>query len=105
MPTPLVIPIDVEALVVNAAYQGAQPLRRWPFNYTALAQFNSPEPEAGQGQSTTKPPATGVHLRWTLSAALRRGVQKPAPQGGSQTDVGDGSYPPLAFFQHGVFRQ
>jgi hypothetical protein len=93
MPTPLVVPIDVEALVVNAAYQGAQPLRRWPFNYTALAQFNSPEPEAGQGQSTTKPPAVGVHLRWTLPAALRRGAQKPPPDGGSQTAVGDVSYP------------
>lgn len=93
MATPLVVPIDVEALVVNAAYQGAQPLRRWPFNYTALAQFNSPEPEAGQGQSTTRPPAVGVHLRWTLPAALRRGAAKPPPEGGSPAAVGDVSYP------------
>lgn len=92
MPTPLVVPIDVEALVVNAAYQGAQPLRRWLFNYTALAQFDSPEPEAGQGQATTKPPAVGVHLRWTLPAAFRRGTQSPTGDG-PPTAVGDVSYP------------
>lgn len=93
MPTPLVVPIELDALVVNEAYQGGQPVRRWTYNYTALEQFNSPEPEAGQGQSTTQPLAIGVHLRWTIPAALRRGVQTPAPTGGSQAGVGEVAYP------------
>jgi hypothetical protein len=95
MSTPLVVPIDVEALVVTKAYQKTQALRRWPFNYNALGQYDSPEPRAGQGQSSLKPPDAGVHLRWTLPAALRRGVQTPAPAGGVQTEVGDVTYPPV----------
>lgn len=93
MPTPLVVPIELDALVVNTAYQGAHAFRRWPFNYTALAEFNSPEPEAGQGQASTKPPALGVHLRWTLPAALRQGVQATPEAGAEQTSVGDVTYP------------
>jgi hypothetical protein len=95
MSNPLVVPIDVEALVVTKAYQKTQALRRWPFNYNALGQYDSPEPRAGQGQASMQPPAIGAHLRWTLPAALRRGVQTPAPAGGVQTEVGDVTYPPV----------
>lgn len=93
--TPLVVPVGLDALVVTPAYQGAQAMRRWPFNYTALAQFDSPEPEAGQGQGTTQPPDVGVHLRWSLPDALRHGAQAMPPAGGGQVSVGDLTYPPV----------
>jgi hypothetical protein len=69
----LVVPVQVQALVVGAAGSAPQATRRWRFNYPALASFDSPEPEAGAGQSSTQPRRPGVYLHWSLPDALRHG--------------------------------
>lgn len=76
--TPLVVPMQLDAMVVNAAVQGAQSFRQWPFNYSALQNFDSPEPDAGQGQATFNPPPLGVYLHWTLPDAFRHGTHNDA---------------------------
>lgn len=64
------VPVDLQALVVNKVPQA---YRRWPYNYEALSSFDSPEPEAGGGQSTTETRKPGVYLHWELPDALRHG--------------------------------
>ncbi|HEX6292726.1 MAG TPA: hypothetical protein VFZ66_26315 [Herpetosiphonaceae bacterium] len=90
MTTPLIVPVALDALVVNSAFQGKQGFRQWVFNYKALSNFTSPEPEPTQGQGTFKPPAPGVYLHWTLPDALRHGTQDPA----SSQSIAIG-YPPV----------
>ncbi|WP_194906413.1 hypothetical protein [Catenulispora rubra] len=71
----LVVPVEVEALVVNNAVLRRDAFRWWQYNYLALKQFRSPEPEAGDrsvgGQTA------GVYVSWTLPQGLRHGVQDP----------------------------
>lgn len=71
----LVVPVELEALVVNKGVISRDTFRGWSFSYEALTKFMSPEPEAmdrlvgGQAQ--------GVYLHWTLPRALRHGRQDP----------------------------
>jgi hypothetical protein len=81
----LVVPVQLEAMVVNPQVQ-KRPWRLWGFNYLALQHYTSPEPDLESGQLSTQPPPTGVHLHWTLPAALRHGRQKP--------ETGKIAYPP-----------
>jgi hypothetical protein len=71
----LIVPVDVQALVVNKAPQA---FRQWRYNYLALASFDSPEPDAGGGQSTTQPRKPGIYLHWDLPTALRHGTGNAA---------------------------
>ncbi len=71
--TPLVVPIHCDALVVNTEVHERDDFRRWQFNYMALSDFKSPEPEALDGNADK--PALGVHLHWTLPRGLRHGRQ------------------------------
>lgn len=73
MTATLVVPIGLDALVVNAGVLGRDAFRWWPYGYTALASFKSPEPEALQAGITHQDP--GVYLHWTLPAGLRHGTQ------------------------------
>jgi len=76
MPTPsLLVPINIEALVANDAVIARDSFRWWPFNYTSLNHFKSPEPAALAGGVTGQSP--GVYLHWTLPSALRKGAQQP----------------------------
>jgi hypothetical protein len=76
MPEPvLVVPVDVEALVVNDAILRRDSFRWWQYNYLALKQYRSPEPEAGDRGVGGQP--AGVYVSWTLPRALRHGTQDP----------------------------
>ena len=80
MTAPLLVPVQLQALQVNPNVR-AQGFQRWSMDYSALATFGSPEPApfAGLDQGWAADPANdGIHLQWTLPAALRRGVHDAA---------------------------
>jgi hypothetical protein len=77
---PLIVPVELDTLVVNQGVQNKQAFRQWPFNYKALTHFSSPEPEATQGQGKYTQPDTGIYLHWTLPEALRHGTQDQSQQ-------------------------
>ncbi len=72
---PLLVPIEVEAYVVNNAVLANKEvnIQRWQFNYPFLNKFTTPQPKAFTG--TNDLPGTGVILHWTLPDILRNGVQ------------------------------
>jgi hypothetical protein len=72
----LVVPLQLDALVVDAAVLAQDNFRRWPFAYTALRTYASPEPDAGD--RNTGGFGSGVHLHWTLPDGLRHGRQDTA---------------------------
>ena len=69
----LVVPMQLDALVVNQGVLDRDGFRRWQYDYTALQHYKSPEPEAFQNMNDSA--ARGVYLHWTLPRALRSGVQ------------------------------
>jgi hypothetical protein len=71
----LVVPVEVEALVLNEAIARRDTFRWWNYNYLALAQYRSPEPDPFSGDVGSR--ARGVYVSWTLPAALRQGTQDP----------------------------
>ncbi|MCG5217324.1 hypothetical protein [Streptosporangium sp. KLBMP 9127] len=74
----LVVPVGLDALVVNTALRGRDGFRTWQHNYQALNDYMSPEPDEGDRQSNEAVHNhTGVHLHWTLPRGLRHGVQDP----------------------------
>lgn len=78
-----VVPMNCEALVVNAAVQNRDQTRIWQFNYKNLESFSTPEPnpaEPGVAREATQPNpdlTPGVRLHWTLPDAFRAGQQDP----------------------------
>jgi len=74
----LVVPMDVEALVVSDAILRRDSFRWWQYNYDALRTYRSPQPRAGDRDAGG--PTRGVCLSWTLPQALRHGVQDPKTQ-------------------------
>jgi hypothetical protein len=75
----LLVPIHVDALLVNALVASNVPFERWANAWANLNSFNNPIPAPWGG---TSPAALGVHLHWQLPSALTHGV---APAG--STDV------------------
>ncbi|HEX6938868.1 MAG TPA: hypothetical protein VF158_05610 [Longimicrobiales bacterium] len=72
--TALIVPIHLDVLVANRGVLARDgEFRWWQYNYQALEDFHSPEPEAF-GRQAGKP-AEGVYLHWTLPRALRNGEQ------------------------------
>jgi hypothetical protein len=75
---PLLVPMGVDALLVND-YVRNQPHMEWQrftYKWERLNDFEDPVP--GLGDDLDSPPANGVHLRWRLPAAIARGSQ-PKP--------------------------
>jgi hypothetical protein len=72
--THILVPMQVDALVMSQPAANATPFRRFTLDYTQLSQFGDPEPAAFQGGSDT-PPNAGIYLYWTLPQALRHGTQ------------------------------
>ncbi len=72
----LVVPVNVDALVVNEPVraQGGQGFRRWQPNFNLLRHNLSPEPEPFTGEHNLDADGDGVHVRWELPEALRRGA-------------------------------
>jgi hypothetical protein len=71
-PTPLLVPMAVQALLVNRLVQQDpdHQLIRWLPNYQALDSFEDPVPTAWSNLQGDI--ALGVHLHWRLPAALTR---------------------------------
>ncbi|WP_052509402.1 hypothetical protein [Kitasatospora griseola] len=73
--TPLLVPMEVKALLVNDAVRQRN-FQRWAMCYQNLSTFSGPEPPAFSGTDLSWPTDrghNGVHLHWTLPAALRHG--------------------------------
>jgi hypothetical protein len=74
-PTPLLVPMPLQALLVNPPVQNGV-FQRWSTNYDNLNQFLDPVP-APFSNLSAQPPALGVHLHWKLPAALSNGQGSP----------------------------
>ncbi|WP_058041041.1 hypothetical protein [Streptomyces roseifaciens] len=82
----LVVPVELDALVVRAHERRTDGFRRWKANHHLLRVHHSPEPEPfgseDPGTWTGIDPEggseDGVYLQWRLPRALLRGVQDPA---------------------------
>jgi hypothetical protein len=72
---PLVVPVQLDALVVNENVLARDTFRLWPFNYLSLKHWKSPEPEPIAFDRSVGTRKTGVYLHWTLPDALRHGTQ------------------------------
>ncbi|MFE7129887.1 hypothetical protein ACFVIM_03430 [Streptomyces sp. NPDC057638] len=66
---PLAVPLQLDVLVANRAVLSRDAFRWWQFNYQALNHWHSPQPTAFDRDEGG--PGEGVHLSWTLPAALR----------------------------------
>ena len=75
---PLLVPIGVQALLVNPLVQSHVVFERWNNVYDNLNSFQDPVPQAFVNLETG-PPAAGVYLHWKLPAAITHGR---SPQGG-----------------------
>lgn len=72
----LLVPIALEALVVNERVRIKQNFRRFQMSYGSLEQYLSPEPDAFSAGNNDFPlfqKNEGVYLHWTLPDALRHG--------------------------------
>jgi hypothetical protein len=77
-PGPLIVPIDVKAMVHN---NPATHFIRGPMKYEELPAFGDPNPKPFQNDLgdafSQKREYQGVYLMWTLPKALRHGSQQP----------------------------
>jgi hypothetical protein len=70
---PLLVPMAVEGLLVNSGVLNEVTFRQWSMAYDNMAAFTDPDPAPFNNVSATAP-APGIHLRWTLPAALTHGT-------------------------------
>ncbi|MBB3033550.1 hypothetical protein [Alteriqipengyuania lutimaris] len=80
--TPLLVPVQLHALVVNDMVRKGQNFQRWRMNYRNLENFGSPMPAAFSDNTAAhwnnEPEANGIYLHWLLPRALRHGMQDAA---------------------------
>ncbi|MGW7003829.1 hypothetical protein ACWGCW_13625 [Streptomyces sp. NPDC054933] len=77
---PLIVPVQVDALLVNRRVRENETFRRWYADFGRLDDRYPPEPDPF-GSAASGKPALGIHLQWLLPDALRRGRQDgPAGQ-------------------------
>ncbi|MFF4285614.1 hypothetical protein ACFY0R_09840 [Streptomyces sp. NPDC001633] len=77
-PTALMVPVHVDALVVNDQVRRGQNFQRWQANYALLRHRLPPEPPPFAGIDTefaVLPERGGVYLQWQLPQALTHGHQ------------------------------
>ncbi|MFH8789151.1 hypothetical protein [Streptomyces roseoverticillatus] len=70
---PLIVPVQVDAFLVNERVRNNQPHHRWYADFEQLDKRQMPEPDpfdVAPGK-----PGLGVHVQWLLPDALRRGRQ------------------------------
>lgn len=82
--TPLIVPMEVSALLVNGYTRLHTNFQRWKLQYNLMAQFQSAEPLPFSGYSQQFQSATssnGIYLHWTLPAALRHGTMGEGASG------------------------
>jgi hypothetical protein len=72
---PLLVPISVQAFLVNSKVNNGVVFARKTNNYENLNRFLDPIPEPFKSEENQQSkPALGVHLHWRLPAALTHGV-------------------------------
>jgi hypothetical protein len=71
--TALLVPMYVDALVINQKITAPRAYNRWRMDYSRMNDFESPMLPPFQDQKPD-PPSVGVHLHWTLPSGLRHGV-------------------------------
>ena len=69
---PLLVPMSVQALLVNPLVQSHVVFRRWSNVYENLENFLDPIPGAFSNVAAD-PPDKGVHLHWKLPSAITHG--------------------------------
>ncbi|MER5770661.1 hypothetical protein [Streptomyces sp. NPDC001985] len=72
--TSLIVPVQVDTLLVNKRVRANEPFRRWYPDFERLDQREAPEPDPFGSASSDKP-GLGAHVHWQLPDALRRGEQ------------------------------
>ncbi len=68
----LLVPMQLDVMVLNQAATTSTPFLRFKMLYKNLGEFKSAEPAPFAGASTTAPKA-GIYLHWTLPKELRHG--------------------------------
>lgn len=73
---PLLVPIDLDVMLVNPGLLNANTYRWWQYNYTNQNNntFTSPEPDAFNN-GVDNPVSTGAYLHWNLPLAHRTAKQ------------------------------
>ncbi|MFE1409251.1 hypothetical protein ACFW6F_00240 [Streptomyces sp. NPDC058746] len=72
--TDLVVPVQVNALVVNRLTRTAETFNRWTPNFTAMTDEGAgAEPPPGVGTETMGPESEGVYVHWQLPEVLTDG--------------------------------
>ncbi|MFI9271384.1 hypothetical protein ACIGXM_11815 [Kitasatospora sp. NPDC052896] len=77
-PSPLFVPVHLDALVVNDQVRLGENFQRWQANYTLTRSRLSPEPPPFGNIDTDfaiTPDRNGVYLQWQLPQALTNGTQ------------------------------
>lgn len=74
MTDPLLVPMHLDAMVLNQEASVATPFLRGEPDYSALADFAAVGPPPFGGGSPVPPPA-GIYLHWTLPRPLRHATQ------------------------------
>jgi hypothetical protein len=70
----LIVPMHLDAMVLNEHATAATPFLRFQVNYGELSNFKDPETPFPGGSDV--PPKAGTYLHWTLPKALRHGVHQ-----------------------------
>jgi hypothetical protein len=70
----LLVPMQVDALVLNQEASVATPFLRFQMEYDNLSAFNTPEPPPFD--ANLPQPGAGIYLHWTLPKSLRHGIHK-----------------------------
>jgi hypothetical protein len=85
----LLVPIALEALVVNPHVQNEVGFSRWNPTYQNLNTFQTPIPPPFNTEGGV--PAQGIYLHWVLPDALTKGDRQPvtSPEPGTATGLND----------------
>ncbi|ARZ72433.1 hypothetical protein SMD11_6857 [Streptomyces albireticuli] len=70
---PLIVPVQVDAFLVNDRVRAIEPPGRWYADFEQLEDRQPPEPDPFD--DAPGKPGLGVHVQWLLPDALRRGFQ------------------------------
>ena len=70
----LLVPMHLDAMVLNQEARDATPFLRFSMEYDNLQSFNSPDP--GPFSANLPQPDAGIYVHWTLPKALRHGVHE-----------------------------
>jgi YVTN family beta-propeller protein len=71
----LLVPMHLDAMVLNQEASLATPFLRFQMEYNKLQSFNNPQPPPFAGASP-QPPSAGIYLHWTLPKAHRHGTHQ-----------------------------